>query len=171
MWGSAFGEAEGRWEAGSSNGNGGNQATVDALEGWMRLKPRADHRFTVQHYGMSTPEMARKLARLAGVASVNPYYIYARSEFSVPYAYTAARLRSLVDAGVPTAMHTDSPVVSPLHLEEVWISVNRFGLSGRVPRTRRAHHRRPNAANGHHRRRAQPRRGGQGRQHRHWKIR
>lgn len=130
------------WEAGfqihvHSNGNGGNQATIDALEGLMRLEPRADHRFTLEHYGMSTPEMARRLARLGGLASVNPYYVYARSELTAPYvgserAYTAARLRTLVDAGVPTSLHADSPVAPPFPLEEVWIAVNRLGLSGRV---------------------------------------
>jgi predicted amidohydrolase YtcJ len=130
------------WEAGfqihvHTNGNGSNQATLNALDGLMKIKMRADHRFTMQHYGMSTPEMARRLARLGGVASVNPYYLYHRSEFNAPYvgsdrAYTAARLRSLVEAGVPTAMHTDTPVAPPSPLEEVWIAVNRFGLSGVV---------------------------------------
>jgi len=128
------------WEAGfqihvHTNGNGGNQATINALEGLIRHKPRTDHRFTLEHYGMSTPEMARRLARLGGVASVNPYYLYYRSEFNASFvgsdrAYTAARLRTLVDAGVPTSLHTDTPVGPPLPLEEVWIAVNRFGLSG-----------------------------------------
>jgi predicted amidohydrolase YtcJ len=103
----------------------------------MSLKPRTDHRFTLTHYGMSTPEMARRLARLGGVASVNPYYLYYRSEFNAPFvgsdrAYTAARLRTLVDAGVPTSLHTDTPVAPPFPLEAVWIAVNRFGLSGKV---------------------------------------
>jgi hypothetical protein len=130
------------WEAGfqihvHSNGNGGNQATIDALASLMRLEPRADHRFTLEHYGMSTPEMARRLARLGGLASVNPYYLYARSELNAPYvgsdrAFTAARLRTLVAAGVPTSLHTDTPVAPPFPLEEVWIAVNRFGLSGKV---------------------------------------
>jgi predicted amidohydrolase YtcJ len=130
------------WKAGfhihvHTNGNGGNQATIDALEGLMNYKPRTDHRFTLEHYGVSTPEMARRLARVGGVASVNPYYLYYRSEFNAPYvgsdrAYTAARLRTLVDAGVPTSLHTDTPVGPPLPLEEVWIAVNRFGLSGHM---------------------------------------
>jgi predicted amidohydrolase YtcJ len=130
------------WEAGfhlhvHSNGNGSNQATIDALDGLMRLAPRADHRFTLQHFGMSTPEMARRLARLGGLASVNAYYVYYRSEFNAPWvgserAYTAARLGTLVEAGVPTAMHTDTPVAPPIPLESVWIAVNRFGLSGTV---------------------------------------
>jgi predicted amidohydrolase YtcJ len=130
------------WEAGfhihvHSNGTGGNHATIDAIEGLMALKPRADHRFTIEHYGMSTPEMARRLSQLGGAASVNPYYVYYRSEFNAPFvgsdaAYTAARLRTLVEAGVPTSLHTDTPVAPPIPLEVVWIAVNRFGLSGKV---------------------------------------
>jgi predicted amidohydrolase YtcJ len=130
------------WEAGfklhvHSNGNASNQATLDALDTLMRLKPRVDHRLTLQHYGSSTADMARQLARLGGVVSVNPYYVYYRSEFNAPHvgtdrAYTAARLKTLVDAGVPTALHSDTPVGPPRPLEWVWIAVNRIGLSGKV---------------------------------------
>lgn len=130
------------WKAGfqinvHTNGNGGNQATLNALDGLMKAYPRTDHRFTFQHYGISTPEMARRIKILGGVVSTNPYYVYARSEFGAPYfgsdrAYTAARLRTLVDAGVVTSLHTDTAVASPVPLEEIWIAVNRFGLSGAV---------------------------------------
>jgi predicted amidohydrolase YtcJ len=130
------------WKAGfqihvHTNGNAGNQATVNALAELQTDTPRVDHRFTFQHYGISTPEQARRLQRLGGVASVNPYYLYYRSEFNAPYlgeerAYTAARLKTLVDAQVPTALHCDTPVAPPLPLEMVWIAVNRFGLSGKV---------------------------------------
>ncbi|HEV3167178.1 MAG TPA: amidohydrolase [Isosphaeraceae bacterium] len=130
------------WQAGfhihvHTNGNGGNQATIDALDGLMKAHPRFDHRFTFQHYGISTPEQARRIKALAGIVSVNPFYVYYRSEFTAPYigsdrAYTAARLKTLVDAGVPTSLHADTPVAPPLPLEEVWIAVNRFGLSGQV---------------------------------------
>ncbi len=130
------------WNAGfqihvHSNGNGGNRATIAALDQLMQSKPRADHRFSIEHYGISTPEMARKLKALGGIASVNPTYLYARSEFNAPYigsdrAYTAAALKTLVDAGVPTSLHSDTPVSAPIPLEEVWIAVNRFGLSGKV---------------------------------------
>ncbi|MDR3638046.1 MAG: amidohydrolase family protein [Isosphaeraceae bacterium] len=130
------------WRAGfqihvHTNGNAGNQATIDALDGLMKAHPRTDHRFTLQHYGISTPEQARRIKALGGVVSVNPFYLYHRSEFNAPYigadrAYTAARLKTLVDAGVPTALHSDTPVAPPDPLAEVWIAVNRVGLSGRV---------------------------------------
>ncbi|MBA1447067.1 MAG: amidohydrolase family protein [Chromatiales bacterium] len=120
-----------------SNGRAGNQATLDALEALQKIKPRFNHRFTFEHFGISTPEQIKMIATLGGVVSVNPYYIYSRGEINAPEigtesAHTAARLKSLVDAGVPTSMHADTPVAPPFPLEEVWIAVNRFGLSGKV---------------------------------------
>lgn len=125
------------WEAGfhihtHANGNAGNQAVVAALAALQELKPRFDHRFTIQHFGMSTPELARRLAALGGQVSVNPYYVYTRGDLNAPLvgtdrASTAARLKTLVDAGVVTSLHTDSPVAPPNPLEEIWIAVNRVG--------------------------------------------
>lgn len=130
------------WQAGfhihvHTNGNGGNTATVNALDGLMKAHPRADHRFTLEHYGISTPELARRISSLGGLVSTNPYYLYHRSELTAPYigsdrAFTANRLRSLLDAGVIVSLHSDAPVGPPFPLEEVWIAVNRFGDSGNV---------------------------------------
>lgn len=130
------------WNAGfhihvHSNGNGGNQATIHAIKQLMASKPRFDHRFTIEHYGISTTDMIRKIKALGAIVSVNPYYLYGRAEINEPNmgtdrADTAARLKSLVDAGIPTSMHSDTPVAPPNPLEEVWIAVNRFGLSGKV---------------------------------------
>lgn len=130
------------WNAGfhihvHANGNGGNLATLNALQLLMNNKPRFDHRFTIEHYGISTSDMPKKIKALGAVVSVNPIYLYARAEINQPNlgfdrSAKAAALKSLVDAGVPTSMHTDSPVAPPFPLQEVWIAVNRFGLSGKV---------------------------------------
>lgn len=130
------------WDAGfhihvHTNGNVGNQATLDALAALQRHKPRFDHRFTFEHFGIASSEQIRRLKLLGAVASINPYYLYHRSEFNAPLvgaerSYTAARFKSLVTAGVPVSMHSDAPVGPPRPLEWVWIAVNRFGLSGEV---------------------------------------
>ncbi len=130
------------WNAGfqihvHTNGNAGNQATLEALDALQQQHPRFNHRFTCQHFGISTPEQARLLRSLGGVASVNPYYLHHRAELNAPLvgverSYTAARLRTLVEAGVTVSMHSDTPVGPPRPLEWVWIAVNRFGLSGKV---------------------------------------
>jgi len=130
------------WNAGfhihvHSNGNGGNRSTLHALSQLMQKNPRVDHRFSIEHYGISTPAMARELKLLGAVVSVNPSYLYARAELNEPYlgtdrADTAAALHSLLAAGVPTSLHADAPVAPPLPLKEVWMVVNRQGLSGKV---------------------------------------
>lgn len=130
------------WDAGlhihvHTNGNAGNQATIDALAALQKHHPRFDHRFTCEHFGISTPEQARQLKTLGGVASINPYYLHHRSEINAPFvgadrSFTAARFKTLIDAGVPVSMHSDTPVGPPKPLEWVWVAVNRFGLSGTV---------------------------------------
>lgn len=130
------------WDAGfhihvHSNGNGGNASTIHALSQLMLRKPLFDHRFSVEHYGISTPEMAREIKVLGGVVSANPTYLYARSELNAPKmgsdrAYTAVRFKTLLDAGVPTSIHSDTPVAPPEPLKEVWMVVTRQGLSGSV---------------------------------------
>ena len=130
------------WDAGfhihvHTNGNSANQATLGALAELQKHKHRIDHRFTCQHFGISTPDQARQLKTLGGLASINPYYLYYRAELNAPLvgaerSYTAARFKTLVDAGVPVSMHADTPVGPPRPLEWVWIAVNRFGLSGTV---------------------------------------
>jgi predicted amidohydrolase YtcJ len=130
------------WSAGfhihvHSNGNGGNAATINALSELMLAKPRFDHRFTIEHFGISEPEMPRKIKALGGVVSVNPTYFYARGEINEPglgtdRADTAGRLKSLLDAGVPTSLHSDTPVAPPNPLGEVWMAVNRIGVSGKL---------------------------------------
>ncbi len=130
------------WQAGfqihvHSNGNGGNDSTLDALAALQAASPRFDHRFTVQHFGTTTPEMARRLKSLGGVASINPYYVHYRGEFNATMvgtdrAHTAARLKTLLDAGNVVSLHSDTPVGPPRPLEWAWIAVNRAGLSGEV---------------------------------------
>jgi predicted amidohydrolase YtcJ len=130
------------WKAGlqihiHSNGNGGNESTLNALAQLQGAYPRFDHRFTIEHFGSTTPEMATRLKALGGVASVNPYYVHYRAEFNAPMlgtdrAYTAARLKTLLDAGNIISLHSDTPVGPARPLEWAWIAVNRFGLSGKV---------------------------------------
>jgi len=121
-----------------TNGNAGNEATINALDQLQKTKPRFDHRFTLEHYGISTPQQARRIKALGGIVSINPYYLYARGDLNGPEfgndrAFTAARLKTLTDAGVVVSLHSDTPVAPPRPLEEVWIAVNRIGaISNKV---------------------------------------
>jgi len=133
------------WKAGvqihsHANGDETVQMTLDVLEKLQLAHPRFDHRFTIEHYCISTPDQARRLRALGGLASVNNYFVHYRSQihaeqgFGPDRAEATARLGSLAREGVVFALHSDfSLVLTPIHpLTAVWIAVNRIALDGRT---------------------------------------
>lgn len=131
------------WNAGfqihvHSNGSGGNQITLDALAELQAEKPRFDHRFSFEHFGISSTAQARQLKALGALVSTNPYYVSQRADLNADQIGTdraslAARMQSLIDQDITVALHSDTPVGVPSPLMEVWTAVNRIGeLSGKV---------------------------------------
>ncbi|MBY6212333.1 amidohydrolase [Microbulbifer agarilyticus] len=133
------------WDAGiqihcHANGDLATDASLAALEGLQAHKPRFDHRFTIEHYSMSTPMQARRLKVLGGLASVNAYFTYFRSQLHSDHAYgpdrsqSVARLGSLVREGVIFGLHSDYPqVIVPMNpMLAVWTAVNRLAEDGKT---------------------------------------
>lgn len=133
------------WKAGvqihsHANGDETVQMTLDVLEQLQLAHPRFDHRFTIEHYCISTPDQARRLKALGGLASVNNYFVHYRSQlhaeqgFGPDRAEATARLGSLAREGVVFALHSDySLVLTPIHpLTAAWIAVNRIALDGKT---------------------------------------
>ena len=126
------------WNAGfqihvHTNGNGGNQNVLNALQLLQDEKPRFDHRFTFEHFGVTSSMMIRKVKALGAVASVNPAYFYTRAGIQASSIGTdrisyATRVGDLVREGVIVALHSDNPVAPPLPLTMVWAVVNRQNL-------------------------------------------
>ena len=121
-----------------ANGDEAIDAVLDALAKLQSIHPRFDHRLTIEHYCISTPDQARRLKALGGLASVNCYFVHFRSQihselaFGPDRAEATARLGSLEREGVTFALHSDfSLVVAPLDpLLSVWIAVNRIAADG-----------------------------------------
>ncbi|MBN8991316.1 MAG: amidohydrolase [Rhizobiales bacterium] len=133
------------WKAGiqihcHANGDEAVDATLDALARLQKLQPAFDHRFTIEHYCISTPDQARRLKALGGCASVNNYFVHYRSQlhsnegFGPDRSEAVARLGSLEREGVVFALHSDySLVLVPLHpLTAAWAAVNRVALDGKT---------------------------------------
>jgi predicted amidohydrolase YtcJ len=112
--------------------------TLDALADLQDEKPRFDHRFTFEHFGISTTSQGRRVKALGASVSTNPYYVYERADLTIPEIGTdraslASRMRSLVDQDITVSLHSDTPVGVPSPLLEVWVAVNRIGFdSGKV---------------------------------------
>ncbi len=131
------------WNAGvqihsHANGDATVDMTLDVLSRLQRTQPRFDHRFVIEHYCLSTPAQARRLAALGGMASVNAYFVKYRAQmhadagFGPDRSEATARLGSLVAAGAQFAIHSDfNLVVTPLSpLSVAGIAVTRLAHDG-----------------------------------------
>ncbi|MDG1197191.1 MAG: amidohydrolase [Actinomycetota bacterium] len=127
------------WKAGiqihsHANGDRTVDMTLDTLAALQLEHPRFDHRFTIEHYCLSNPSQAKRLAALGGLASVNIYFVHYRAQLHSNHGFgpdrseATARLGSLERAGVTFALHSDfNLVVTPLSpLTAAWCAVNRL---------------------------------------------
>jgi predicted amidohydrolase YtcJ len=123
------------WNAGfhihiHSNGDMGNQNSLNALQLLLDGKPRFDHRFTLDHFGIPSTAMVLKIKAPGAVVSANMSYISERGKLEsnaigVDRASSATRLGMLTRSGVITSIHSDAPVSAPVPLTEVWAAVTR----------------------------------------------
>ena len=131
------------WNAGytihvHANGDAGVAATLDVLQTLQDEKPRFDHRFTLHHYGYSTPEQARRLAALGAAVSANPNYLYVLADkysergLGPDRASQMSRLGSVVRAGASVSLHSDLTMAPSQPLFLAWIAANRESVSGQV---------------------------------------
>lgn len=126
------------WDAGfhihiHSNGDGGNQNTLNALQILQDSKPRFDHRFTVNHFGIPSTAMVLKTKALGAVVTANITYMSERAGLEyqglgTDRASYATRVGYLMRSGVITSIHSDFPVAVPNPLAEVWSVVTRRNL-------------------------------------------
>ncbi len=129
------------WEAGfqlhaHSNGDAATDWFIALLKRLHREAPRLDHRMTLEHFAYSTEDQTRQLKALGAAVSANPYYhyilseLYADSWLGPDRAKQMVRLGSLERAGIPLALHSDSPMapLSPLTL--MWSAVARQTIEG-----------------------------------------
>ncbi len=119
-------------------GDLGLELALDVLEKLQFERPRFNHRFTIEHFGVSTPEQVRRIADLGALVSANAYYVheladaYYRNSFGHERASQIARLGTVARHGIPFALHTDFTMAPALPLTSAWVAVNRLSESGAV---------------------------------------
>lgn len=119
-------------------GDMGLELALDMLDKLQWERPRFDHRYTIEHFGLSTPEQVRRLKALGGCVSANVYYlhelgdVYARAGIGYERASQIGRLGSCVREGIPTALHSDYTMAPALPLNSAWVAVNRVTSEGNV---------------------------------------
>ncbi len=103
---------------------------LETLHMLQSAKPRADHRFTIEHFGYGTDEQVRKLSRLGAIVSANPYYMYElgddflQQNLGCDRTSEMVRIGSVARAGVPLALHSDFAMApaQPLRLAQIAIT-------------------------------------------------
>ncbi len=131
------------WDAGYQirvhvNGDEGNDVLINDLDKLMKENPRKDHRFTFDHYCVSTPEQAKQIAQLGGLVSVNPYYVYVLSDLYSQFGLGPergqymVRCNTLLKNNIPLSLHSDCTMAPARPLTLAWCAVNRLTMSGKV---------------------------------------
>ena len=135
--------ARGFWNAGCQihvhcTGDMGFELALEVLAKLQWERPRFDHRFTIEHMGISSPEQVRRLAKLGGLVSANVYYLhelgdaYWKHSIGHERASQMARIGTCVREGIPTALHSDFTMAPAKPLTSAWVAVNRLSESGVV---------------------------------------
>ncbi|WP_295450400.1 amidohydrolase [uncultured Thiodictyon sp.] len=131
------------WDAGyqihvHTNGDGGAKMVLDTLQALLDAKPRADHRFTIEHYGYADDGTSRRIAKLGARVSANPFYLYdlgdryAANGLGTDRAARIAPLGGLVRRNVPVGLHSDFPMAPAEPLFLAWTAASRKTMSGKV---------------------------------------
>lgn len=131
------------WNAGyqihvHTNGDGGAKLVLDTLQKLQNEKFRADHRFTIEHYGYANDGVSRRIATLGASVSANPFYLhdlgdrYAASGLGTDRASRIAPLGGLVRRNVAVSLHSDFPMAPAEPLFLAWTAASRETLSGKV---------------------------------------
>jgi predicted amidohydrolase YtcJ len=131
------------WNAGARihvhcTGDLGVELALSTLEKLQWERPRFDHRFTFEHFGISTAQQVDRMAAQGAIASVNAYYIYelgrpfADQTLGYERASQMARLGSLERAGIRFAVHSDFTMAPAKPLNNAWVAANRIAESGEV---------------------------------------
>ncbi|MCP4085882.1 MAG: amidohydrolase family protein [Actinomycetia bacterium] len=131
------------WNAGLNihvhcSGDNGVELALQTLEKLQWERPRFDHRFTFEHFGVSRPQQVERLAALGAQASVQVYYVYelsrafADNTLGYERASQMSRVGSLERAGVRFAVHSDFTMAPAKPLNNAWVAANRINESGEV---------------------------------------
>ena len=131
------------WNAGyqihvHTNGDGGARMVLDTLQKLQNEKFRADHRFTIEHYGYADDGASRRIAKLGAQVSANPFYLhdlgdrYAASGLGTDRAARIAPLGGLVKRNVPVGLHSDFPMAPAEPLFLAWTAASRETMAGKV---------------------------------------
>lgn len=131
------------WHAGFQihvhvTGDLGLELAIDVLEKMQFERPRFNHGYTFEHFGLSTPEQIKRIKALGGQVSANAYYLhelsdmYAKDAVGYERASQMARIGTCFREDINTTLHSDFTMAPAEPLNSAWVAVNRINSEGDV---------------------------------------
>ena len=121
-----------------ANGDHGIQNALNSIAAAQRAYPREDTRHTIQHCQFARPDQLVQMTELDVSASFfigHTFYWGDRHKqvfFGPSRADHMSPLRSAIDLGIRSTLHTDSPVTPIDGIQMIWSAVNRVSTGGDV---------------------------------------
>jgi len=121
-----------------TNGDEASELTVDMIGHALAAHPRPDHRHTLQHCQMADEAIFRRMRALGMCVNLFANHIYYWGEQHRTLTMGPARAARLdacaaaLAAGIPLAIHSDTPVTPVDPLFTMWCAVNRVTAAGNV---------------------------------------
>lgn len=107
---------------------------LDCIEFALKRYPRKNHRHTIEHAGITMPDLLKRMKELEVIPIPNPAFSY---PFGDGYLKNYGRrvhhqtpLRDFVDNGIIAAAGSDTPVADYNPLFGIHVAVNRLSKSG-----------------------------------------
>ena len=120
------------------NGDEAVDVFLETVETLLSESPKSDHRYTIQHCQLTSPEQYERIADLemcVNLFSNHTWYWGDQHISSTVGPERASRMnsaRTALNAGVPISMHCDAPVTPLGSLHVAWAAINRKTASGSV---------------------------------------
>jgi predicted amidohydrolase YtcJ len=120
------------------NGDEASEVVIDALSVAMRAATWPDHRHVLQHGQLMDADQFRRCAELGVCVNLFANHLWYFGDQHVALTVGQGRamrmdaVRSALDAGVTTAIHSDAPVTPMGPLFTAWCAVMRETMSGTV---------------------------------------
>ena len=113
------------------------EAAINAIENALGQLPRDDHRHRIEHCSECPPRLLERIRKLGIVVVTQPPFLYFSGERYLatvpsdrqPWLY---RIKALMEAGIPVAGSSDSPIVDDNPLVGIYAAVNRLATSGQA---------------------------------------
>lgn len=113
------------------------QSALDAYERVVKQWPRPDHRLRIEHFTLPLDELVQRVAQLGVVITSQPVFLYeAGWTYVMNLGEARARevfpFRRILEAGIPLAFSSDSPVSSFVPLVGIHAAVSRCTQMGEI---------------------------------------